>query len=216
MDGIAHDFSAAGAGDRDGEPRAVHRDRELRDAAFAALVDRQGRFLYRVAFGLLRNQQDAEDAVQETLLKLYRGDAWQAPDRIQLDRIQPDRIQDEQAYLARSVWRTGLDRIGSAGAKAMRHAEDVSEMELASAAPTPEQVAMAGNERELMRALIEGLPESLRQPLVLSAVEGMRSGQVAAVLEIPEGTVRTRVMRAKAELRRRFLAICPAPAEVRL
>jgi RNA polymerase sigma-70 factor (ECF subfamily) len=66
-----------------------------------------------------------------------------------------------------------------------------------------------------MRALIEGLPETLRQPLVLSAVEGMRSGQVAAILEIPEGTVRTRVMRAKAELRRRFLSATPAPAEVR-
>ena len=57
-----------------------------------------------------------------------------------------------------------------------------------------------------MKTLIEALPETLRQPLVLSAVEGMRSHEVAAVLGIPEGTVRTRVMRAKAELRRRFLA----------
>ncbi len=151
----------------------------------------------------LRNQQDAEDAVQETLLKLYRGDAWQAA---------PERIQDEQAYLARSVWRAGLDRLGTAGAKAMRYAEDVSEMELQSAGMNPEQVVMAGSERELMRVLIEGLPETLRQPLVLSAVEGMRSGQVAAILEIPEGTVRTRVMRAKAELRRRFVQATLIPA----
>ncbi len=97
----------------------------------------------------------------------------------------------------------------------MRHAEDVSEMELASAGPSPEQAAMAGSERELMRVLIAGLPEVLRQALVLSAVEGMRSGQVAAILEIPEGTVRTRVMRAKAELRRRFLAAGFVPVEVR-
>lgn len=202
MDGIAQDFAAAGAGSSGDATRTAHRDRALRDAAFAALVDRHGRFLYRVAFGLLKNQQDAEDAVQETLLKLYRGDAWQA-------------AEDEQAYLARSVWRAGLDRLGTAGAKAMKHAADVSEMELASAGPTPEQVVMAGSERELMRALIEGLPETLRQPLVLSAVEGMRSGQVAAILEIPEGTVRTRVMRAKAELRRRFLQSTLIPAEVR-
>jgi RNA polymerase sigma-70 factor (ECF subfamily) len=58
-----------------------------------------------------------------------------------------------------------------------------------------------------MRALIEALPEPLRQPLVLSAVEGMRSQEVAQILGIPEGTVRTRVMRAKAELRQRFLAL---------
>jgi len=204
MDGIAQDFSAAGSSD--GEPRTAERDRALRDAAFAALMDRHARFLYRVAFGLLKNQQDAEDAVQETFLKLYRGEAWLA---------MPDVIQDEQAYLARAVWRAGLNRLGTAGAKAMRHAEDVSEMELASKGQNPEQAVMAGSERELMRALIEGLPETLRQPLVLSAVEGMRSGQVAAILEIPEGTVRTRVMRAKAELRRRFLSATLVTTEVR-
>jgi len=97
----------------------------------------------------------------------------------------------------------------------MRHAGDVSEMELASKGPNPEQAVMAGSERELMRVLIEGLPETLRQPLVLSAVEGMRSAQVAAILEIPEGTVRTRVMRAKTELRRRFLSATVVPTEVR-
>ena len=56
-----------------------------------------------------------------------------------------------------------------------------------------------------MKSLIEALPESLRQPLVLSAVDGMRSHEVAVVLGIPEGTVRTRIMRAKAELRQNFL-----------
>jgi RNA polymerase sigma-70 factor, ECF subfamily len=194
MDGVAEDFPLAG--------RAQEQTQTERDAAFGALAERHGRFLYRVAFGLLRNQQDAEDAVQETLLKLYRGDAWQA-------------MEDEQAFLARSVWRNGLSRLGSANAKAMRFSEDVTEMELASTRPNPEQVAMAGSERELMRTLVEALPETLRQPLVLSAVEGMRSNQVAAILDIPEGTVRTRVMRAKAELRRRFLEMTQAPAEVR-
>jgi RNA polymerase sigma-70 factor (ECF subfamily) len=182
MDGIAEDLPGV----------AAERTRIDRDAAFAALAERHGRLLYRVAFGLLRNQQDAEDAVQETLLKLYRGDAWQA-------------MEDEQAFLARAVWRAGLTRLGSAGAKAMRNSEDVTGLELAAAGPNPEQAAVAGSERALMRSLVEALPETLRQALVLSAVEGMRSNQVAAILEIPEGTVRTRVMRAKAELRRRFL-----------
>jgi len=199
MDGIAQDYSSAGPAAGLTETESA---RSGRDAAFAALVDRHARFLYRVAFGLLRNQQDAEDAVQETLLKLYRGDAWLA-------------IENEQAFLARSVWRAGLNRLTTAGAKAMRHAEDVSEMELASAGPNPEQQAMAGSERELMRSLIEELPETLRQPLLLSAVEGMRSPQVSEILEIPEGTVRTRVMRAKVELRRRFLLATMSPAEVR-
>ncbi len=188
MDGIAQDLLAEDAR----EP--AQPDRAARDAAFAALVDRHARFLYRVAYGLLRNQEDAEDAVQETFLKLYRNDAWLAMD-------------DEKAFLARSVWRTGLDRLGTAGAKAMKGAADVSEMEIASTAATPEDNALGASARAVMKSLIEALPESLRQPLVLSAVEAMRSHEVAVVLGIPEGTVRTRVMRAKAELRHRFLRL---------
>ena len=191
MDGIAQGL---GATVDETDPQAsAQPDRTERDAAFAALVDRHARFLYRVAFGLLRHAEDAEDAVQETLLKLYRNDAWQA-------------MEDEKAFLARAVWRTGLDRLSTAGAKAMKNAEDVSEMEIASAGESPEETALGASARAVMKALIAGLPEVLRQPLVLSAVEGMRSHEVAVVLGIPEGTVRTRVMRAKAELRRRFLA----------
>lgn len=191
MDGIAQALAAV---DEIVPPIPAQPDRTERDAAFAALVDRHSRFLYRVAFGLLRNPEDAEDAVQDTFLKLYRHDAWQAMD-------------NEQAFLARAVWRTGLDRLSTAGAKAMKNSEDVTEMEIASVAASPEESALGASARAVMKALIEALPESLRQPLVLSAVEGMRSYEVAVVLGIPEGTVRTRVSRAKVELRRRFLAM---------
>ena len=192
MDGIAQDLPA----DADLEAPAPPA-RTARDAAFAALVDRHARFLYRVAFGLLRNPEDAEDAVQETFLKLYRNDAWLAMD-------------DEKAFLARSVWHTGLNRLSTAQAKAMKNAEDITEMEIATTAATPEQNALASSQRRIMKSLIEALPESLRQPLVLSAVEGMRSHEVAVILGIPEGTVRTRVMRAKTELRQRFLTLSEA------
>jgi RNA polymerase sigma-70 factor (ECF subfamily) len=200
MDGIAQGIDAA-VGEAEGA-RPAQPDRVERDAAFAALVDRHARFLYRVAYGLLRHAEDAEDAVQETLLKLYRNDAWQA-------------MEDEKAFLARAVWRTGLDRLSTAGAKAMKNSEDVSEMELAGAGESPEDAALGASARAVMKALIAGLPEVLRQPLVLSAVEGMRSHEDAVVLGIPEGTVRTRVKRAKGELRERFLAATAARREVR-
>ena len=199
MDGIAQGLAVAA--EAEGE-RPAPPARTERDAAFAALVDRHARFLYRVAYGLLRHAEDAEDAVQETLLKLYRNDAWQA-------------MEDEKAFLARAVWRTGLDRLSTAGAKAMKNSEDVTEMEIASGAESPEESALGASARAVMKALIEALPEALRQPLVLSAVEGMRSHEVAVVLGIPEGTVRTRVMRAKAELRRMFLATTTTRQEVR-
>ena len=163
------------------------------DDAFAAMAARHARFLYRVAFTVLRNQQDAEDAVQESLLKLYRGTAWLA-------------IEDEQAFLARVVWRVALDRLQTASARAMRQAKEITTMELQSPDQTPEQHALQSAQRSLVERLICALPEDLRRPLVLSAVEGMRSRDVAAILQIPEATVRTRALRARVELRRRYLA----------
>ena len=120
-------------------------------------------------------------------------------------------MQDERAFLARTVWRVGLDRLGTASARAMRHAEDVTELNLHSPADNPEQNALASADRARMKLLVDALPEDLRRPLVLAAVEGMTSREVADLLGIPEGTVRTRIMRAKAELRRRFLTANPNP-----
>jgi RNA polymerase sigma-70 factor, ECF subfamily len=163
-----------------------------RDRLFTEMAERNARFMFRVAHGLLRSVQDAEDAVQEALLKLYRGDAWM-------------RMEDERAFLARTVWRVGLDVAG----RRPKGSEPVEtgEGELAATGATPEQSATDGDERALLRRLIEALPEELRQPLVLSAIEEMTSREVAVAMGIPEGTVRTRVMRAKAELKRRFEAM---------
>jgi RNA polymerase sigma-70 factor (ECF subfamily) len=164
-----------------------------RDERFEKLVARQARFMFQVAFGLLRNRQDAEDAVQEAFLKLYRGEAWL-------------RMENERGFLARTVWRVALDHLP----KATERMLDVSDMELVTtdaAGYSPEQSAVDQGERAVLKRLIDGLPEELRQPLVLSSMEEMTSREVAEVMGIPEGTVRTRVMRARTELRRRFVAM---------
>jgi len=164
-----------------------------RDEQFEEMVARQARFLFQVAFGLLRNRQDAEDAVQEAFLKLYRGEAWL-------------RMENEKGFLARTVWRVALDHLP----KPAERMTDVAEMQLAATGEggaSPEQNVVDEDERALLRRLIDGLPEELRQPLVLSSVEEMTSREVAEAMGIPEGTVRTRVMRARTELRRRFLTM---------
>lgn len=160
-----------------------------RDERFEEMVARQARFMFQVAFGLLRNTQDAEDAVQEAFLKLYRGEAWL-------------RMENEKGFLARTVWRVALDHLPKAS-----EMSDVSEIELAAVGGSPEENAVDKDERAVLRRLIDGLPEELRQPLVLSSVEEMTSREVAEAMGIPEGTVRTRVMRARAELRRRYVAM---------
>jgi RNA polymerase sigma-70 factor (ECF subfamily) len=163
-----------------------------RDRLFAEMAERNARLMFRVAHGLLRSVPDAEDAVQEALLKLYRTDGWM-------------RMEDERGFLARTVWRAGLDMVARRPKGA--GVNEAERGELAEMGATPEQRAAEGDERALLRRLIEALPEELRQPLVLSAIEEMTSREVASAMGIPEGTVRTRVMRAKGELRRRFEAM---------
>lgn len=112
---------------------------------------------------------------------------------------------EERGFLARAVWRVGLTRLGSAGAKAMRRTTDLTELAVASGRPSPEDDAVDAAERRLLRELMDELAEPFRQALVLSAIEGLRAKDVAEVLGVEEGTVRTRVLRAKTELRRLFL-----------
>jgi len=186
MDGIAQEIPRPiAASSRDAAA--------LRDLDFAALVDRHTAFLYRVAFRLLGNAEDAEDAVQDTFLKLYQGSSWQ-------------HMIDERAYLARAVWRTGLDRRTTAEAKAMKHSEDVTELEVAHQDPTPEQTAVSSSDHALLMTLVQALPDDLREPLILSAIDEIKSHEVGAILGIPPGTVRSRINTAKDQLRRKFLA----------
>jgi RNA polymerase sigma-70 factor (ECF subfamily) len=167
-----------------------------RDTEFAGLVERQARLMFRVAMSVVRNEADAEDAVQEAFLKLYRTGGWLG-------------MREERAFVAKVVWRCALDRV--AGAKRTEtdslRMEDGSEREIGSGAESVEAVSVREGERAELRRLIDGLPEQLRRPLVLSAIEEMTSAEVGVVLGIPEGTVRTRVMRAKSELRKRLTGL---------
>jgi len=164
------------------------------DARFADLVERQARFMFKVAHGLLRNQHDAEDAVQEAMLKLYRTGAW-------------IHMQDERAFLARTVWRVAVD----IAARRRNGTQEATDADLACSSVGPEQLVDEGDQRALVRELIDNLSDDLRQPLILCAIEEMTSREVAVMLGLTEGAVRTRVMRARAELRRRFEALQRRP-----
>lgn len=158
------------------------------DAEFTALVERQSRFAFRVAYAVLLNAADAEDVVQETFLKLYRSGDWR-------------NAQNERAYLARVAWRTAVDR-----RRALGRPEDASDElpERAAAGPDPEEQAVMADRMARVHAMIDGLPEDLRVALVLAASEELNSREIGAALGIPEGTVRTRLQRARQMLRRKL------------
>ena len=164
------------------------------EAEFTALVQRQSRFVFRVAYAVLLNAHDAEDAVQETFLKLYRNGGWR-------------HAENERAFLARVAWRVAVDRRW-----AIRPNDPLPDLEetpgpvlqLVSPHPGPEQAVVAANQNALVHSMIDALPEELRLPLVLSATNELNSREIATILGIPEGTVRTRLHRARQVLRERI------------
>lgn len=159
-----------------------------RDAFFTRVVHQHARLLYRVAYSVLRHPEDAEDAVADTLLKLLRGQAWQT-------------ITNERAFLARAVWHTAVDRF--AARPPLADAE-LEALDIRDRHPSPEDEAASANERLLLHALIDRLPADLRQPLLLSAIEDLNSREIGELIHLPEGTVRTRLMRARTLLREQF------------
>lgn len=161
--------------------------RPAEEAEFASLVERQWRFACRVAWAVLRNTHDAEDAAQEAFLKIFRAKAWRG-------------LREEKAFVARTAWRAAVDKL-----RAQRVPADEAAEEIVDRAASPEETVVAGNWEAAVHRLIDSLPEELRQPLALS-VE-MNSREIAAAMGIAEGTVRTRLMRARGMLREKMAAM---------
>ncbi|MGP8251459.1 MAG: RNA polymerase sigma factor [Terracidiphilus sp.] len=163
------------------------------ETEFAELVQRQSRFVFRVAYAVLLNRADAEDAVQETFLKLYRNRGWR-------------NVENERAFLARVMWRVAVDRRPrqpQALSLDCAPERDIPS-EAPSADPSPEQALLLSDQHARIHAMIDALPEELRLPLVLSAGDELNSREIGRVLGIPEGTVRTRLQRARELLRRKL------------
>jgi len=153
------------------------------DAAFALLVARQSRFVFKIAYAVLRNVEDAEDVVQETFLKLFRTRAWV-------------RMKDERQFLARMTWRLAIGRIS---AKSLIHQSEPAEM--MSVENSPERAAILTEQTRTIHRLIDALPEKLRRPLALLSIEEMTTPEIAAIMGLPEGTVRRLLVEARALLK---------------
>ncbi len=166
------------------------------DAEFAELVERQWRFVFRVAYAVLLNSHDAEDAVQETFLKLYRNRGWR-------------NMENERAFLARVAWRVAVDRRSSSvRASAPETSEGLAQLaDPQSLEPGPEEMLIFADDRALIHSMIDALPEELRVPLVLSSDDELNSRQIGRILGIPEGTVRTRLQRARQLLSQKLAAL---------
>ncbi|OGL14956.1 MAG: hypothetical protein A3F92_01020 [Candidatus Rokubacteria bacterium RIFCSPLOWO2_12_FULL_71_22] len=181
---------------RTDEPRSWQREFE-----HVVLVHR-GR-LYRQALSLCRNRTDAEDLVQETLLRAFRRfDQFTAGSNC-------------VAWLATILRNIFLNQVTRQGSVDLLDGEDALERAVAnwgsrSATPTPEEVLLGRviDDQRLARAL-DRLPRRFREVLLLADVEELSYREIAQSCELPIGTVMSRLFRARRLLRTAF-GLAPA------
>jgi RNA polymerase sigma-70 factor (ECF subfamily) len=167
--------------------KSVHDDacQRKEDAALAALVAEYAGTLYRVAYSVLRNAADAEDAVQEAFMRVLRH------------QESLGEVRNQRVWLIRIVWNVVLDR--KRRMKTRPETDDVAEMErvLPAGGMTAEsRVAAAEHHAHVLRC-VEQLPAKERQVMLLSAFEELNSVEIAEVVGITESSVRSRLFRAR-------------------
>jgi RNA polymerase sigma factor (sigma-70 family) len=156
--------------------------------AFAELVEPHREIAFRVAYLITRNPTEAEDALQDALVK-----AWRA-----LGRFRPD--APLRPWLLRITANEARNRRRGAGRReglALRAAAASS----GEAAPSPEEAALAAERRRLLLDALEQLPEQSRLVLALRYLIDLPEHEVAAVLGVRRGTVKSRSARALERLR---------------
>lgn len=167
---------------------------QSREEILENLVRQHARLVYRIAYAVLRRHHDAEDATQETFVRVLRYSHKLAG------------VEDHKTWLARIAWRVAVDRNRQQGRKREIPLDDPEKplpeaFSPDAAADDALQAAHVGN---VLERMIAALPEKLRQPLILSTIEEMSPREVAATLGINEAAVRSRVFRARQILREKL------------
>ena len=163
--------------------------------AFGVLVERHSRNLFRLAFRMTGNEQDAEDIVQETFMKAYR----------QLAKF--DGRASFSTWLYRIAANGSLDLIRSRNRRQEQQEPAMEEgQELASSVsagdPTPERLAFSVELKNLLAPALEQLSPMERAAFVLRHYEGLSTEDIGQALGVQAGAAKHSVFRAVQKLRR--------------
>lgn len=154
--------------------------------AFSELVARyQGR-IYRFLLRLTRSPDDASELTQDTFLRAYQG----------IGRWRPD--AQFKTWLFRIARNIAFDRLRRA--KVVEFVELDEEADLPDAAAGPEAIAETAQRYRALEAALQALPAERREILLLREIEDMSYENIAAVLELNVGTVKSRIARVRAAL----------------
>jgi len=164
------------------------------DEVLAELVREHSRLVYRIAYAVLRRHHDAEDATQETFLRVLRYQSKLAA------------VEDPKTWLARIAWRVAVDRGKQHGRTREIPLDDPDKpsAEVASSETPADETVHGIQVGAALERLIAALPGKLRESLILSTIEEMSPREVAVTLGINEAAVRSRVFRARQILKEKL------------
>lgn len=185
-------LTATGLSDNDLTERIRKHDR----GAFEAMMRQHNRRLYRVARAILNDDADAEEVLQESYLIAYQHIAgFQGKAKL-------------STWLTRIVINEALQRMRSRKRHrvvipftSVDNGEEVMTTRAETKPETPEKASMRAEMRRLLEREIDGLPVAFRTVFILREVEEMTVEETAECLDLPEATVRSRLFRAKLQLR---------------
>jgi RNA polymerase sigma-70 factor (ECF subfamily) len=178
----------------DDDREAVRRVQAGDTEAFEPLVEKYKRKVFRLAYQVLRDQEEALDVAQEAFVKAFRA----------LPAFKGDSAF--YTWLFRITMNVALDRKRQRTTRAKSlGADDVPpeewERTATSTDPDPEDVASSAERRERIRKGLDSLSENHRAIIILSDIEGLQYREIAEVLGIPMGTVMSRLHHARKRLR---------------
>lgn len=155
------------------------------DREFERLLVESSTLAFRVAYGVLRQREEAEDVAQEAFIKAHRSFR---------------RLRDRtsfRAWLVRLTWRLAVDRQRT---NRRRAARDTEHGRLTPTVATSDPAILNERTDHVWRA-IDALPDKLRLPLVLSGIEGHDVRTISRLLGLPEGTVKSRLFHARERMK---------------
>ena len=164
--------------------------------ALEAAVREHARLVYRIAYSVSRNHHDAEDATQETFVRILRY------------RRKLEGVEDPKTWIARIAWRVSVELAKKRTVFSMDEKEIESAIsQLRTGEKTAEELAASNQMALILESLIRALPDSLRDAMRLSTVQDLSPEQIAEVLGTNEASVRSRLFRARQILKQKLTAL---------
>lgn len=168
--------------------------------AFEQIVTATESAVYNLALSILKRKEDAEDVTQETYLRLWRA-------------ITDTSIESPKSYILRTARNLAFDVIRKNSKRedadtVVQGADEEFEIESedTDSAARPDLAYLQKMERQAVRESINELPTSARELIILRDLEGLPYSEIANVLGIPEGTLKSKLFRARERLRKTILS----------